>query len=270
MFLLYGGDTERLKYALQVIHTRTSNTGLATSYLSEWAHYAQSKRWQTEIIESLCIIKANAVLRKMGFNIDDLKERFLPDNPETNLVVHPVLKALFYVCESLLPDEAASLIAKIRNENPVLNSFDYNNFNDENYLEIHMMHWLTEKVIEAGDWKAGTSARNRANHCNVRPILSWLKIEEKLVLNVKLVNVKNRFNFTSNNYVTVEPKVSSTTDNESDGLHTNFRQIHVNVDPLDCYRIRRDTAGIVLIINQRDFHVDTESVKNIKWSSEYL
>lgn len=118
--------------------------------------------WKLILIEALCVVKCNKCLRKLGLNIEDLREQFLPDRPETNLYIHPILKALYYICEQLLPAEVNNLTRKIEiSQSRTINT---------KYFELSLLYWLSDRLIDVGDWSQ-TEPDGRIIHCELKAIL---------------------------------------------------------------------------------------------------
>lgn len=270
MFLLLGKNKNDARYSIQRLcigmkdHTRT------IKYLYEWAISARNEEWRLTLVEALLIIKANRVLRKLGLNVNELTSRFMPSNPLMNIHVHPILKCLLYVCEQLEPNEASQMIQNI----------DQNNVEEHltccnKYLEISMLRWISTGIIDVGDWIAEKEARDRQIHCNVKPIVSFLKSIQKEMQKNILQEAEKQFNFTSNNRIgkeknkkLVESKcVKNKEKNEMDFEGDNKILLNVIQMPSsesDRYILKPESAGILLIINQRDFHYNPINVSNTK------
>lgn len=276
MFLCYGNERSRAAYALQQLQTGQYRPD--TTFLTDWAIAIENSPatqpndcWKKFLIEALCIIKANYVLIKLGLCLPELSVQFLPQNTALSLNVHPVLKALYCMCEQLTQTEANEMINKIEANH---SNDDRINF-DENYLEIYMLKWLSNDVIAAGEWIDNEPIRQRQIHCNVDCILQYLKESNKDLLRTSLQSVQISMNFTSENRIKgskCESKNSKKFAVDEDSLNkfqmpsvselasNNWLQkISIStVSDNNNYRIRRDYAGQVLIINQKDFYTTTK------------
>lgn len=210
-----------------------------------------------ELSELSCILQ-------LGLDIEDLRIRFLnPANAEINLFIHPVLKALYCICEEMEPSEAKQLIEHVINKDRGRHQI---NFIDEKYLEVFLLHWLSELVIEAGEWSLIKSKRNV--FCQADVILEFLN-SNKPQLAEQLNRIIVRFNFTSNNVTSVERKKNVTDDDGYEDKQNakvvakvsqfddrnNFTTNGAD-DADDRYRVQRETAGYALIINQIEFYRD--------------
>lgn len=163
MFLLYGGTQIDAKLALQKLYVAAMNPLIKTQYLHEWAIHSKDE-WKNILIEALSIVKCNKCLRKIGLNIDDLQDQYLPQHPDVNLNVHPILKGLYYVCDQLIPEEVIYVTRKIQ--------IIHNRAEEINtqFLEITLLHWLADRLIEAGEWSRNLNNTTRTIHCELQPI----------------------------------------------------------------------------------------------------
>lgn len=196
--------------------------------------------------------------------MQDLHERFLsPTNAEINLYIHPILKGIYCICEQVEPNEAKLLIEHVNGSDCGKHQI---NFTDEKYLEVFLLHWLSELVIEAGEWSFVKSKRNV--FCKVDVILEFLD-SHKPDLAQQLRRIIVRFNFTSHNVTSVDRKKTVTDDDGHDDEvkqngkvsllddQKSFSKIPENIsDDDDRYRVQQQTAGYVLIINQITFYRD--------------
>lgn len=168
-----------------------------------------------------------------------------------------MLKGLYYICEQIEPSEAGLLIDHVSRSDggrfPI-------NFTDEKYLEVFLLHWLAELVIEAGEWSLMNKSKRNV-FCQVDLILEFLNANKPELADV-LKRISIRFNFTSNNVTSVERKKIG---NDVDGHETSRQEDRKWVvespstasnDYDNKYHIKRGTVGHVLIINQIEFYRD--------------
>lgn len=178
---------------------------------------------------------------------------------EVNLYIHPILKGLYSVCEQLDLSEAKLLIDYV-NRKECKSAI---NFTDEKYLEVFLLHWLSELIIQSGEWSRVKSKRNV--FCKVDAILAFLDANNKPKLAEQLRRMVVRFNFSSNNVTSIDRKKNVTDDDGQEGKQ------NANASPLDDqkrfnnhsengsddrYLVRYETAGYALIINQIEFYRD--------------
>lgn len=269
LFLCYGGTEQNLaKIALQKL--LTGQYTASTTFLSDWASNmaVATTDWKHVLVEALCIIKANFVLLKLGFSLFELNAHYLPHQMETNLHVHPVAKGLYFVCEQMTKPEATAMINHVESaECPNARGIRF----DEQYLEVYLLKWLSEGIIDAGDWTYNGPTRNRQNHCNVSRILAYLKVAEKQSLYDALQRVSIRMNFTSRNVITggkdsgkkiaVDEDTFVAKGNPAASQPKQCNNVETSstmndapmVSKLGEYVIRSDHVGHVLIINQKNF-----------------
>lgn len=199
---------------------------------------------------------------QLGLELEDLRSRFLdPENAEVNLHIHPILKGLYCICERIVPSDAKLLIDFVTNKDSGRHPI---NFTDEKYLEIFLLHWLAELVIEAGEWSPTKAKRNV--FCQLDSILEFLKVHQPTLADL-LQRIVVRFNFTARNVVSVERKTIVTdVEEKSNAKSTRIRENNSHQVGgcedyssngwEDKYRVERETAGYVLIINQVEFYAD--------------
>lgn len=101
-----------------------------------------------------------------------------------------------------------------------------------------------------------SSGRSSNLPCNLEPIINWLKQYELDSLKEVVKNVTNHFNAKMN----PRPNLMQTDDKQATAVEEKtklFESAHFsNLDAKMAYKIRKRSAGIVLIINQRTFHFD--------------
>lgn len=257
LFLLYGHSSMHAKYALQCIVIGTNAPpNMTTTYLSDWARsMTGNPYWKLLLIEALATINAIFVLRKLGLHIQEVHERFLPHRADCNVYLHPILKCLYHMCEDMQPTETQRLIESVQNEIET-------EMTNENYLyaEVHLLRWLSEGVIIAGDWSQ--PARNRTVHCDMHAVLGAFKAADECRLDRwkdALQTAVTLLNCTTKNYrekkTKIEKDMKSTKDADCEGEgNQNFNvPPRDRLDDGDIYRIRKESAGLMLLINQRKF-----------------
>lgn len=243
-------------------------------FIREWAHC--NTNYKDELIEALLIIQANHVLIKMGLDIDDLKLRFLPHNKETNLFVHPMLKALYNLCDNLTKVQTKKLFDYMKEQCSLEVEFD-----SEIFLEIYFIQWFLEDKVVLGDWKKDGSSRTI--FCDVTKITQFLKTEELESFNY-IDKMRITFNYTKNNVIRKEKckkgSSNAATDNASSSTASTSSSSQKNtsntkeeskelkaISPLNVknmprmprYNIRKESAGYLLVINQKVFEYNSKS-----------
>lgn len=91
--------------------------------------------------------------------------------------------------------------------------------------------------------------------CNLEPIIEWLKISEIDTLKGIVKDVANQFN----GKMTAKPlQMMQTDDRQATFVEETSRIRHYRTEPKTVYQIRQKSAGIVLIINQKEFHFEPD------------
>lgn len=297
LFLLNGHSPETSQLLLQrltiSLHA-AADESYPTNYLQDWARTTAD--WARILVEALAIVQANRVLRRLGLDVNVIADLdLLPRRPDIGTRVHPILKWLHFICEQLLPEDTRILI------NSVCEKFPDDRYRlrnipaptpTERYLEMWMLVWLAERLVEAGDWAPNASSRNRKVHCRLDAMLIAMKTSgnaKLLSLHHRLESAQNRFNCTSANVITFDPKskekemkvrageqqmraLSEQQLGDGDGglscLSSGIQRPAIvssksgsknkmkdDEDDRDRYVIRSDKVGIALIINQDTFYV---------------
>lgn len=276
IFLICGYDKNYAKVATQQLTIGSFNEqSTATTFLYDWLN--KIPNWKDTILEALCIIQAKHILHKLGLNYNELYVNYLPDINETQLFIHPVLKCLYKICEQFLPEQTKNLILYIQKMYPVANELKFTNYN---YLEIYLLHWISESLIDIGEWQPGKMKENvRVQFCNVEPITQFLKQNEFNSLYDQLKNISIRLNFTTNNIINKDKnnkeklkegknKLSNEKDNNNNicddikirNFFNDGKSIDENLTNYDRYLIRKESIGYALIINQMEFSTNNKVI----------
>lgn len=263
LFLLYGYQNPL--FGMQKWNVGHSTKLVQTPFIREWAHC--NENYKEELIEALLIIQANHVLIKLGLDIANLKVQFLPHRIEMNTHIHPMLKALYILCESLTKVQTKNLFEHMKKECKLKVEFD-----DEMGLEMYLIQWFLEDNIVLGDWKKDGSVKEI--FCDVTKITTFLKTVDDS-LKEKIVNVNIKLNFTKNNFIGKDKckKANADTDNASSSTAStstspsktisNNTELEVITDTPDKmlprYNICKESAGYLLVINQKKFKYNSNS-----------
>lgn len=302
MFLLHGHDQTMAKIALQDLVVAARAPCAATTFLRKWVTTCTDS-WKHKLTEALCVIRASYIIRKLGMDEAELHERFMPHQPDYNVYLHPILKLLYHICEQMDANETRLVIAGIRAAAVELvaenggRDHDMNCIEMHHVFEMHLLHALSEGLLVAGE----TEGRRRRHHCDVKVLELALKRADSGRLDglrLKLTAAKNRLNCTVDNLIRAgkESKagkesnskegekhdISGVTEKFSrlDGLNgsddsggQNFKNPITEPnkrnarDSMMRYCVRRQSAGICLIINQKNF---TKTNVSLAWWSSQL
>lgn len=147
VFLLCANDRNQYKTILQQLLALSLDQTKRTDLLRTWAK-DRTDDWKNAILEALCLIQAKYVIHKLGFDFTELSQRFMPANHYINSHIHLIVKLLYFVCEELTVKQCKELIDYVSQKYPSVRNFVYTD-NGE-HLEIYLMHWLLENVIDIG------------------------------------------------------------------------------------------------------------------------
>ena len=243
-----------------------------TTYLQEWAtNQSADNKWKHILVEGIAIIHANNVLRKIGLNPKNIYEIYLPNTPDTNLYIHPILKVLYFMCEQFTPIETEEFIEHIKSRNERAQKIPYVN---GKYLEIFLLHLIDEGIISVGDWNANGV---KVTFCDIKAVADLPKAFDKDYLKDILKNSSIKFNFTRENVVRNDKKKSYLMTSDNIGENKTTTKVTSNqtnlpsyskspmvnaFDEDEIYLIRKETAGILFIINQEKFKHTNKNVRH--------
>lgn len=252
VFLLCADDQIRSKVLQQQLYVASFTPEEPTMFLHSWASEMQktNSEWRYICLEALCIIQAKAIIRKLGLNYIDLEQRFLPRIPNSTLHIHPMLKLLYFVNENLTVAESKELVDRIASNQ------------DFEYRDNALLNWLGEDVLNIG--RRSTTDRNQNDEarakplCNFDPFIEFLKENEKDSLKEMVSFACHQFNSTRK--MLTDPPIIRTNDKQPIDMgvpsHTSNAKSIRSTNADDSFKIRKSNAGIVLILNQKTFHLD--------------
>lgn len=211
----------------------------------------------------MSIIGARRVLRKLGFDWNELHYHYLPHIGELSVLVHPLLKALYRICERLKPAQAGQLVLRVNEQRK--QPEEHLRFYDFAYLEIFLLDWLSRRIITLGD--------GVANGADVDVLLEFFKFNDldalKTLLLETIVNNADNKRMHNNAHITADNATAITGNSENYAAEKNTTTMQTDANAStsvrDCdltinerYEVRHERAGILLIINQLNFHEDTD------------
>lgn len=148
MFLLCADDRTQYRNILQQLIVLSFEHDKETDFLRTWAAQTKVHNWKNRLLEVLCVMQAKRIVHRLGLNFTELQQRFIPENHYTASQIHVIVKLLYFVCEQLTITECKSLVKYMTNKFPSIRNFIYSD--GEEHLEIYLMHWLWENVIDIG------------------------------------------------------------------------------------------------------------------------
>lgn len=229
---------------LKVLITSEESHNLST-LLTKWYQYnGNRENWQEVLIESLLITRSNRVLRNLGLNVNLLKTTYSPHQIETANHIHPVIKALYMLAEDLDEDETVKLIDHMKSRSDDMKNF----IADKAYLEIYLLYAICLNIIKIGSLDDNRSLI--ADTVDIKLITEFLKLNDKINWYDKLNNLPSVVTMLRHVWM---DKMSSNV------IETPFQEIndhHIVDNELTddlVYKITKDNAGYILIIDQEKF-----------------
>ncbi|XP_053625304.1 caspase-8-like [Plodia interpunctella] len=125
VFLLYDvPDTALQRLVIYERVYKDSIGGSTSDLLHQWALHAQNRTtWKHEFLEALVTCQLNKIIRKLGFNVTDIKRNFEIDSGNTYL--NPMKKLLYKLCENIELQNLSKLKNTLLTYN--INTTDYEN-----------------------------------------------------------------------------------------------------------------------------------------------
>lgn len=271
-FLLFGDQNSASVFLLQKLIILSQNPpsgkGLVQQNAQNFSsgilrNYTQINpdNWRENVIEALAIIRAKKVIRKLGLSWMDIYYEYLPHVAEISTHLHPLLKALYKICERLTPEQAGQLINHINGRYENCQNL---RFYDSAYLEVFLLNWITNRVIVLGD--------KNLNDYNVDVLVEFFKLNDMdtfkdlLLETIKFQNNQKAEQSNTNQQddsadvsetlrdsgISVNRKSYISEENAAEALTVN------EFDEAERYKISRENAGYVLIINQNQFYKETD------------
>lgn len=212
--------------------------------LYDFATITHDDDWKLPLIEALAIIQANRVIRKLGLDKEEIYEMFLPLTPELSTNIHPILKILYKICEVLTPAEAGKLLSI--NKNSTLR------FYDESYLEVFFLDWISKDIIAIGDVL-------KKKPPNLDELVEYFKFNGKIGLYDLTLSAISRFNENIRARSNVNDSALGTFSTDMSRSRSFDKNDSLHLEEADLsYKIGYETAGYLLIINQMEFHRETD------------
>ncbi|XP_055913524.1 caspase-8 [Eupeodes corollae] len=245
-FLLFADSKTNAQYILQKLLIISSTQDASTDILISYTKVNQN--WKPYLVEALAIIKANKVLRKLGLRLSDVRTHFLPHIPEMSLHINPIVKVLYSMCEMLTPIEAGNLVLEVRD---AISQQDHLRFYNFDYLEIFLLDWITKRVLDA----SGSQTTDISILIDYFKLNSMQNMKDMLAYALRDVNAEANESERRDSQE-LEVKKNYANDFSSSTTTKSPEVVH---RPLDlktgnCYKVERESAGFVLIINQNKFH----------------
>ncbi|XP_030567686.1 caspase-8 [Drosophila novamexicana] len=252
-FLLFGDQHALATYILQKLLALMGAADQRHSDLLRQYAGTNPANWRGHLVEALCIINARQALRKLGFSWQELRLHYLPQVLEVSLHVHPLLKALYNICEQLNIAQAGRLVLDIneqlaRRQNGQ-QADDPLRFYDHAYLEIFLLDWLTRHHLRLGDINARGS--------DMQLLIEYFKFNDMHSLATLLIQTINSSHPGDNCETDAsQPRATNTEPPAVAPAAAALAPVDgiVQQRRANALQVRKDNAGILLIINQQRFH----------------
>lgn len=290
VFLLYEVPDTALQRLL--VYQRISNDIYSTNMnlLQEWMLVAKAKpTWRHELLEALVICQLYGVVRKLGYNIENVKRQYQPDNINYNMYVNPIKKTLYKLCEKIDANNLNTLKRSLQTYN--IDTTDYES------CELVFLKLMSEKVMNFNKFQL--QDKRSQSEFNFEKLMKLFRKLQGLQLFTHELCVLE--NCGSNEYMGQPAASSSPSFNPMSDVSMpvpssshikeqryenhdftsvfnlfedlNFEESQIKADSkkyvADRYQIKDlNNLGLCLIINQEDFHLCDQSIEdgNLKTS----
>ncbi|XP_071637620.1 caspase-8 isoform X1 [Temnothorax longispinosus] len=133
LFLIIDNYSDGFNNIFKLFETKTENAYVIVDYVKK-----HPENWKEKILEALCILNNQEVIRKLRVSFNDLNLQYVPKLIFYSRSINTVAKCLYRLCESLNENEQKLLLNNVKSENcnyePLLDNVDY--------LELHMLYWI--------------------------------------------------------------------------------------------------------------------------------
>lgn len=278
VFLLYEVPDTALQ-RLIVFQRVYKDTNMNLLY--DWALNVQSRpTWRYEFLEALAICRLYNVIKKLGFDVPSVKERYMPGNINVCVYINPMKKVLYKFCENV----TGNTLMRLKKS---LISFEIDTSEHET-CELICLEMISQKFIILTQ----NNSVSKSKQCQVEKLVQILenisglrKIAEDLRI---IANKINNDSNVSSPQVTSTPNSSTSEIDKSkaklkeDKFDESFSDVFKALNELhkedisvknlksdtknltkDAYPIKNtDRIGVCCIINQEEFYPSKDSIEN--------
>ncbi|KAL6438785.1 hypothetical protein ACFW04_004643 [Cataglyphis niger] len=213
---------------------RTKNSYIIIDYVKKHP----LPNWEDKILEALCILNNQEVIRKLRMSFKDLDLQYVPKFRLYSKNINVVVKCLYRLCESLNESEQKLLLNYIKSDN-----YNYESLlNDTDFLELHMLYWIQIKYITI----------SKDEKYNMEKLLKHLKkFEDLKIISIDLEKFENRLHVvdTHGNFGT----------NDKNYLHPIFLEQSFHAEKNNKKKIQPINNGLCIIINQIFFRKEYDT-----------
>lgn len=133
LFMIIDNYADGFNDIFKLFQTRTENTYMIVDYVKK-----HPDNWKERVLEALCILNNQEVIRKLNVSFSDLNLQYVPKLMSYSRSINVIAKCLYKLCESLDENEQKLLLNYVKSENCNYDSL----LNNVDYLELHMLYWL--------------------------------------------------------------------------------------------------------------------------------
>ncbi|KPJ06283.1 Caspase-8 [Papilio machaon] len=274
VFLLYDVPDTALQ-RLIVFQRVYKDTNMNLLY--DWALNVHSRpTWRYEFLEALTICRLYHVIKKLGFDVASVKERYMPGNINVCVYINPIKKALYKFCENV----TANNLVRLKKS---LLTYEIDTSEHES-CELICLELISQKFISLTQ----NNLAAKIKQCQVEKLVKIVenipglkKIAEDLQIIANKIN--NDSNFSSPQIMSTPISLSTAKAKlKEDKFDENFCDIFQRLNELqeedipvmhlkadtknltkDAYPIiNTDRIGVCCIVNQEEFHPSKDSIEN--------
>lgn len=296
VFLLYDVPDTALQRLIVYERVYKDMKGNTLNLLYDWANHAQSRpSWRFEFLEALAICQLYSVIRKLGFDVTNIRKLYAPDDTLTTFYINPIKKGLYKLCEHTTSDN----LERLKN---TLKTYEIDT-SDYKSCELVLLELMCKKFITIDNLNTGKVSNNKIQLEKLAKIVEQFPGLLKYAVELReLQGQSNDKEKTTRHTGTNIPSPKETSDDikyyddDDEYMHdedidqfmaTAFEEIYqrlseVHFEEPSVKSLKSDTRklnkanaidgaysinnpkriGVCYIINQEDFHPSKDSIEN--------
>ncbi|XP_025995453.2 caspase-8 isoform X2 [Solenopsis invicta] len=244
LFLIIDNYSNGFNDIFKLIQIKTENAYIIADYVKN-----HPENWEEKILEALCILNNQEVIRKLNISFSDLDLQYVPKHRSYSRNINVVAKCLYRLCESLNQNEQELLLDHVKSDE------NYNHeqkLDNEDYLELHMLYWIHIGYITIS--KDGTY--------NMKNLLKHLETFEDGHLRIICMDLQK---FENSLHVSDNRKTIGTNDK-------NYLTSPEELSFIEryCHGKKIINSGLCIIINQINFKKEYETRHGTRADSNNL
>lgn len=290
VFLLYDVPDTALQRLIVYERVYIDMKGNTMNLLYDWAQHSQSRpSWRFEFLEALAICQLYRVIRKLGFDVANVKRLYGPKSNQPNFYyINPVKKALYKLCEHTTSEN----LQKLKN---TLKTYDIET-SDYKSCELVLLELMCKKFITIDNLNIGKLSNTQIKLEKLAKIVENFPGLQKF--SVQFRELQSQSNEKEKTNISLSTENSNETkyhDDDDEYMHEEeddlfvaaaFEEIHQRLSEMkfeepSVKTIKSDTKrpdiayckegtypiknpkriGVCYIINQEDFHPSKESIE---------